>query len=474
MPELLCPICHDELVRLKCQNPECGFNDQFELRAIKDGNTKQVAAGLNSSGLSYIDRETDTLYILTDYTRYVFNTVRPTAQELEGLAALVRSEFSLSQKAFTTRSARELLMYFNKYDILPQIHASGAYPLLIYNSDNRLYFPYDGTPRSRFYRNFYYEGPALRPRMHGGVFDRWIESFRCKTDGDYAVLRTWVLSLFLQLEISWGRYPALLFVASDGSNVGKTESAVMISRIFGPLLTAYWNKGAMQDLDRCLVDGDNRFLLIDNLVAGSTQVIEDGRMSEYLTKHLLNTKRLYGSGSVKVPKTNLDILTANTPVLAPDLLERVLCVGLSSKRPKDSRWLDRWGEQKQQILEEGMAIVIKNSKKNISATASDDFRYSQWYTQTVRAVGGEPLLYPAAAPVGSPIDIILDQVMPDSGQMDMVAVIDELSSNPRRIARSFRDQVGEVNVAVVRKFIGRWSKFYEIVEKDGSTWISKR
>jgi hypothetical protein len=475
MATLHCPICNEELERLRCPNPECGFNEQYDLRATGDGGVARVAAGLNNSGNAYIDRETDTLYILTDYTRYVYNTVRPSAQDLEGLAAVIRSEFALSLKAFSTRSARELLMHFNKHDILPKIEASGTYPLLVANDDGKLVFPFNGSARSRYYRNYYYNGPPLTPQMHGGVFDRWIQSFRCKTDNDYEVLRTWVLSLFLQLEVNWGRYPALLLVAAEGSNVGKTESAVMLSRILGPLLPIYWKNDKMPDLDRCLIEGDNRFLLIDNLVAGSSGVIEDGRMSEYLTKSMLNTKRLYGGGSVKVPKTNVDILTANSPILAPDLLERVLCVGLSAARPKDARWLDRWGELRNSILEEGMAIVIKNSKKRVDAKPDDDFRHSQWYTQAAMAVGKAPVIYPADAPVGSPVDLILDRAMPeDQTRVSMEDAVEVLSTSPRRIARSFRDQVGTVTEKIVRKFITRWSKTYEIIEESEDTWITKK
>jgi hypothetical protein len=463
--ELKCPICGEILDNLKCPSEDCSFSERYTILR-EDTSLDEAIAQLGAMG-AYINVGLQTLVI----PGRTIDSVYPLDGERAAiLASFLRTTLGMTQRNMQANHALTLCHRMRNEDVgLPRVEKSGDYPLMDRVDGRLVYLGH------AIHKGYYYQGPRLTPQDHGGVFEKWIDSFRWASRQDRQLLRAWLLTLFAQRYVPPGRYPALLLGTHSGSSVGKTETANMISKIFGRMISRYWSPSVAKEADREMVSGEHRFFCADNLVADKSGVISGGHLSEFITRESFETKRLYSTGgTVRVEKPTVDILTANYPLLALDLLQRVVAVGLRS-RPVvgNGDWIGTWEAQRSEILEEGLWIVQENSKK--FGGASDctcgyaDFRYPLWYSLAVECAGEEFTPFPENGCVGCPLDIVLERL--DTENEPFQDIYQQIKSASGTAANLFKRQVGEFSEEKICGIIARWSKDFKVVEKDGVKWI---
>lgn len=464
--QLKCPICGEELDNLSCPGEDCSFSEDYTI--LRNSTTiDEVIQQLVSAG-AYINTNTETLIIpgKTADSRYLLS-----GEKAAMLASFLRTTFGMTQRTMQANTALSLLNRIrHEYTDIPWVETSGDYPLM-HRVDGHL--TYLGRT---IHNKYYYMGGKLTPQAHNGIFDEWVDTFRWATKEDRAILRAWLLSLFAQPEVPPGRFPALLLATYSGSSVGKTETATMISNIFGRMMSRFWSSKVAENADRELLSGEHRFFCADNLYPErNSNVIEGGLLSEFITKGAFESKRLYSTGgTVKIKKPTIDMLTANFPILALDLLQRVVVVGLVNKKVKgNGDWTGTWMARRKELLEEGMWIVQENSKN--SKVLKDytcgypDFRYPLWYSVAVECNGGVFNPYPSDSCISCPVDVIVD---PDEIVNRPVGeAIEVLQNIRRRASRIFIRQAGDLTEEKFCSIVRRWSKNYKIKEVNGEQWI---
>ena len=464
--QLKCPMCGEELDRLQCPGDNCTFNEDFSITPV-DRTIDEVIQQLISDG-AYINVNTETLIIpgKTVDSRFLLS-----GEKAAMLASFLRTTYGMTQRTMQAHTAMSLLNRVRHEDTsIPKAYTMGSYPLM-YRDNGKL--RYSGCT---FRNGYYYKGDRLSPQYHGGVFDEWVDTFRWATPEDRDILRAWLLSLFAQPEVPAGRFPALLLATYSGSSVGKTETANMISAIFGRMISRSWTAQTAEKIDRELLSGEHRFFCADNLVPTKRNgVIEDGQLSEYLTKGVVESKRLYSTGgTARINKPTIDILTANYPMLALDLLQRVVVVGLCNKPIKgNGDWIGQWKERRNEILEEGMHLIQENSD---NAKVLDDctcgypeFRYPLWYSVAVECNGGVFNPYPISGCVSSPLDEIMRNNSVESMRAEDLIPIINGDFSVR--ASSFRKQSGELTEDKLCSIVKRWSRCYSVEVEKGERWI---
>lgn len=463
--ELKCPMCGEALHKLACENPECSFSEDYTLLAnrttFEDIISTLVAAG------AYINKSTEVLVIPgeTVDSRFSLHTERAAS-----FASFLRTAFGFTSKAISTDTALACLHRIRQERTsIPKVYSVGDYPLMDRINGNLQHIG------ANIYKGYYYYGPELEPRDHGGIFEDWVDSFRWATEGGKQLLRAWLLSLFAQRMVQPGRFPALVLATYEGSSVGKTETANMISTIFGRMMWRFWDNNAAQNADRELLTGEHRFFCADNLVPSKRGIVEGGRLSEFITKGQWESKQLYSTGgTARATKTNVDILTANFPILSLDLLQRVVTVGLVNKPVEGSGdWVGYWAGRRRELLEEGLYIVQENSKNRPEVSdpmcGYSDFRYPHWYTIAVEC-SGELFSPYAERCVSSPLDIMVSDEVDDLSLEDFT---EEIKAAQGLVAKMFQRQVGNVTKKKVKSIIERWSTKFRLEEKENRTWIKR-
>ncbi|RLC87849.1 MAG: hypothetical protein DRJ03_04695 [Chloroflexi bacterium] len=475
-----CPVCQDELHNLKCENEECSFD---VLMVGDRAEPTLIVNGLANSGLCYIDKGIGLLVIKGPNFDLSCPLNSPASASVNMLHRYIITEFHLVERDWPMNSTRDLLNSLSKCKDFPSADFTGEGPMLVVRN-GKLVFPVTKHPATRFVSTtlgtYQYRGPVYKPQYHGGIVEEWLNSFRFVADDDKEILRQWVVSALIQDTYIAGGSPGLLLVGREGCNIGKSESAKMIGAIFGDVTSVTWQsrEDRNRNLDRELLGGQNKFLLIDNLSQKNIPVIDEPKLAAYLTKSKLTTKKLYGTGQEQTPKIVMDIITANSPVISPELLSRVLCVGLTNKKPKTINWVETWKQHKTKILEELMHIVITNwNKEPAKLNIPEDFRFTAWYAVTARALGlKELVLYPKESCVGSPLDVMIDQVLSatDDTEIRLSALPAELKALRTSTARLFKKQNPKITEEVIRMFLSRWSYLFDMVDEGDDTWIRLR
>ena len=477
-----CPVCGEELVKLKCENPDCSFAGLTpdQVGDSSDDLTEKVIGGLVQKGDCYINRTAGTLEVEGKNYKQSFSLNGPARNQIDFFHAYLLDRFSLRSKEWTANRTRELLSKLRDSDNFPVVDFSGDSPLLI-EEDGELVFPVTEHRSSRFIQTtlgvYYYTGPVYKPRRHKDISEKWLDSFRFVSEDDKQILKQWIVGALLQDCYTAGGAPALMFVGREGCNIGKSESAKMVGLIFGDVASMTWEtkEDKNRNIDRELLGGNHKFLLIDNLAQKNIPVIDEPKLAAYLTRAKLSTKRLYGSGQLQAPKVILDIITANSPIISPELLSRVVCVGLTNKKPKTVNWVEKWKKNKQKIIEEFMFDAMLNWANNRAKTAPDDFRFTGWYAAVSRAIGRRLTLYPAESCVGSPLDLMLESVFMDGKEeVEAAEAIPQLKTLRTGTARLFRKQNPLIDKGTIRMFLDRWSYSYETIEEGDNLWIKPK
>lgn len=406
---LFCPRCRQPMDGRKCTNTNCDITDVDHVpRQASDTDPAAVLAGLAGTGRVLFDLSSESLIIRgapnMPVTPVSVNT--PDSGAFATVAHFVATVLGYSPDQYKPDKARSLLSYIhqNGPDPLPTVTETGDYPCLMHDQkDDSLYFPVISTDLSRLMGSSLYTGVPLTPQDHGGLFEQWLSSFRCATPEDKEVLRAWCVGALLQRLIPSGGFPGLL-IAAHTNGAGKTATAEMLSAILGQCLNVYWP--SIRDEEsfmRKVLGGRRRFVLVDNMTPeGNECVIDASSLAAMMTRGEFVVKKLYVStGSISCANRYLYILTANQPMLSPELLSRVVILSLDKGAGFSLNWISSWTARRTQLLEDMMFYCISRWAQGPLDISDRAFRFPEWWGTVTRVLRVRPTLRSARPAVES-------------------------------------------------------------------------
>jgi len=308
--------------------------------------------------------------------------------------------------------------------IVPHVAIVGHRPMLLEDPDGQLYFPQVSTLQSRFFHGkkvrdphtkeptqmvTLYQGPPLTPQDHGGLFERFLSTFRCVDEDNRHVLRSWCYAAMVAHLVPEGQFPALI-IASNDFGAGKTTVAECLMELFGGGLSVLAKQlTKTEDFMRMVMTEGTGFLLADNLRNEGGRVIDDSDLAALITMKDFSTKTLFKtSGSYTVPNRLNVLLTANQPMFSPELLSRMMVATL--RKPTEAEleqaraeaelagekrsWKEIWLEQRFEIVEDLMWHVIQNWNQGPFGAPNCKTRFVDWWRVASRALRAAPMVTP--------------------------------------------------------------------------------
>jgi len=401
----------------------------------------------------------------------------PDHRQAEQLALVIRRMLGFAPKQYDQQAAKVLLdhIHQNGPAPIPVVSHVGDFPCLMHNAaDDSLYFPALTSDLSRLMGTYYYTGAPLIPQDHGGLFEKWLSTFRCATPEDTDVLRAWCIGAMLQQLVPSGGFPALL-IAAHNNGAGKTATAEMLSAILGRCLNVYWP--SMRDEEgfmRKVVGGGCRLVLIDNMVPEKGErMIDASNLASMITRARFTLKKLYVSyGSITAENRYLYILTANQPMLSPELLSRVVLLSLDSTRAFSTNWVTTWAARRQQLLEDLMWTCVQGWRGGAREIQDRTYRFPEWWLAVARVLGRAPSLRSCRPAVRSCYSWAVERLLGVSNRSEI-----ELSraardlNNPRNGmgAKSILQQQRVTEKVLLEEL--SWTDDWEIVNKEGGVWL---
>lgn len=477
----VCPFCKEPLDGTKCNNVCCDLTDISELIGrSREDSPEAILKGLAGTGKVYYDTATKTV-VLRGYEGQAstyFQTTGGLLPSVVALARFVQQELSYSPSQYSKQKASDLLLHVNQGGPgpLPQVAYTGDYPMMFESEDKKaLLFPNICTPLSRFIGDYLYTGRAVTPKNHNGLFERWLASFRCATEADRDVLRCWCVGAMMQSIVPPGGVPGLLIAAHDNGS-GKTASANMLGSIFGGCMTVFWSKRTDEtSFVRTIMGASRRIALIDNLsTEGKEQVIEASNLASIMTESQLTTKKLYSStGAVEVENRFLYILTANAPMLSPELFSRVAILSLEKSVTSSMNWIETWTAQRWEILEDLMWYCETQWPKGDVIGIDVSCRFNDWNRIVARVTQRAPV-YRSKDPaieslyVGATLRVFRSMHYTEPILLSrLVYLMESMRMGPMK--QALRQQ--RITTELLKAELSTSDKFV-LEDKEGDTWVT--
>ncbi len=156
-----------------------------------------------------------------------------------------------------------------------------------------------------------------------------------------------------------GRRPAFVFTSDHGRASGKTETALMISRVAGGAITIDESEDWENAKSRLLSDESlsKRCILIDNL----KKKMSRGSIEGAITAPYIDGKRMYHGQFTRTNRLTW-LITANAPVLSRDLAQRsvIIKIGGQCHGTDFVDWVDDFFENKRAALISDVLALLRS------------------------------------------------------------------------------------------------------------------
>lgn len=481
---LVCPHCQATLTKPVCD--ECQ-TDIRELFMPKRKGTQEICEILAQAG-GFIDRSTRNLVIPGSDVWGYFSmaTARYSNTDRELLCEYVRDLSGMALKQWGKNDAQRFLfdIYRKEPAVLPKINHIGDKPQLFLHENGELIWPFTtDTLPGRMWEygseGLFYTGPILRPRPTG-AFEQFLAECRCEHSEDRDVLRQWMRTAVCPSLLTPGQFPLLLLCAR-GHGAGKSTTADVIGMLLGGALSVYWkDQYTIDDLNRQLMDPQNRLLIIDNIRPAPGQLVFDSSMlAHFITQKELTVKQLYHStGAVRVPARYQFIGTANHPQFSGELLSRcTVCTLTSVDESKTHRWMQTWTERRVELLEDLLFTTMENWKKGPLGPLAERYRFEDWQELAQRLDQQQPVVIPRTSMARSPLELMLIELWeqfryPDRVQWEKIEAF--LRNAQTGTAAVVKNQLANDWREITNDLYSYHSQFCGVLDESGQRWIYRR
>ncbi len=478
-----CPECGRELVNGRCEDPDCrAVVQQPAVRWQDPEQLTQLFSALSRHADAFVLPLRGALVFPGCTAPFYVQLTAASQAELQQATYLVRRAVGLRDQQWTEAHTRMLLCHIAKSPPetvgMSYIESVGAIPFVQFSSEGRPYFPnlaLEGA--SRRLGTHYYTGPVLSPKRNG-AFDKFLDSVRCADAENRRALHDWLIGQLLYGRLKPGGAPALLLCA-DQSGIGKTETAKAIGHILGGATMQEWSSlSSMDGLKRRLLDDRVCVLVIDNLApkAMDQSITHYADLASLITSDAIQTKTLYAHGETQKVNRVAYIITANTPLLTPELQSRNVVVTLGPAVKRQPNWLAQVCEQRVAIVEDMLAEIIDNWQIVLDQSIETDLRWDSWAVTVAHVTGELPRLQRGQSALIDPFDWVLEQIWedPDSRRCEIGVIIQRLALP--RVRRRYGAVLGQQHVST--QFLeellksGRLHR-YGLIEEGNTKWVDR-
>jgi len=476
--QLICPSCQEPLEGSFCKNDLCDFKGDV---STKFKNTEMidplsVLKGLAGTGRVHYDPVSESFILrgAIDMPTFAVRLAGESPVKVSQFAEHVRYWLKYTPRQYSARHAEKTLLFACQtgHAPIPTIAWAGDYPILQHSREtDLLYFPSIISDSSRVMGTFLYTGAPVTATDHNGLFDQWLATFRCATPGDREVLRAWCIGAMCQSMIPNGGVPGLLIVAHD-NGAGKTASADMLAAIFGGSLNVYWASENEEAFTRKVLGGRKRLVLIDNLVAeGNTRTVNSSTLASLMTRAELTVKRLFVSaGTATCDNRFLYLLTANAPMMSPELLSRVIVLSLDKQVTSSPDWIKTWAKQRIALLEDLMWYCTTRWRDGPGPATEVTSRFPLWDMVVARVSRRVPTLRGTRPAIVSCYSWVASQALL-AGHVSGVpiSVVLKIMRSDRRAATASLLQQQTLSEDMLEKEL-RTMDEVEVYDKGGVPW----
>lgn len=479
-----CDECGQELIRNRCCNKDCGHYDPPK-GGLDDAELEHIVASMSLAGNCYYFKPDESLVFTGVRATQRISVTGPSQMGLQFLLDRVVDITGRPDREINPTLGRRLLRMIHDLPkdnpALPWVESVGNWPVLQQGESEwaRPHWPeINKSDRLRYLQaGYYYTGPAVVPER-SGAFDEWLSSTRCADGENRQTLKEWLLGTMLVRWYLPGSAPALLLCATQ-SGIGKTETAKAIGALLGGFIEINWNHAPGEEaLHRRIMAAGNRMVLVDNLSPKSTSrsMLDFGELAALFTRGELTVKTLYNTtGSTGQKNYYSYVLTANVPLLTPELLNRCAVVTLSDAQPRTPGWLQWSIGQRERIMADMLATIIEDWTEP-AAALEEDLRWDTWGRAITCVTGQEPKLQRGHSALIQPFDWLLTRlwINPMSNKERLVDILAYL--NDPKIQSRYQSILGqdEPTYEAVKIKLQRVTKDYALEVIDGAEWVVRR
>ena len=185
-----------------------------------------------------------------------------------------------------------------------------------------------------------------------------------------------------------GCRPAFIFTSEHGYGVGKTETAKLICSLWGGAVELN-EKDSWDKIQRAMMNDDiigRRCMLLDNLKSH----MNHGGLESLITSSDVSGHVMY-HGYRKRPNFYTVFMTANTPQLSRDLIDRCVMIRLG-KHQHNADWKE-WAiyfhqERRDQFVSDALGLLMGEGKCEIPHHQLD--RWATWETNVLSKFASGP------------------------------------------------------------------------------------
>lgn len=413
-----CGQCGHDLIKGRCRNQECDAHVSGGSGVDRD-TLLHILAAMAKDGTCYYHAPSESVVLAGVRADQVISCNAPTQMALQFLLDRVIDITGRPDREITPALGRRLLTTARELDeesaILPYVTSVGRWPVLQYGEmkwDRPCWPDISKSSRLRYLqKGYFYKGPVVVPKQTG-AFERWLATVRCVDDENRQTLREWLLGTILVNWFDPGSAPALLLCATK-SGIGKTETAKAIGALLGGFVEVDWTHVPTADsLHRRIMADCNRMVLIDNLSPKTTSrsLMDFSELASLITRGALSVKTLFKTtGNTAQPNVYSYVITANLPLLTPELLNRCAVVTLGDSVERVPGWLQGTVARRDQIMADMLHIAISNWNAP-EQRLIDDIRYDSWARAVGCVTGQEPKLQRGRSALIQPWDWLISRL----------------------------------------------------------------
>jgi hypothetical protein len=193
-----------------------------------------------------------------------------------------------------------------------------------------------------------------------------------------------------------------------------------------------------------------------------------------MTESQLTTKKLYSStGAVEVENRFLYILTANAPMLSPELFSRVAILSLEKSITSSMNWIETWKAQRWEILEDLMWYCETQWPKGDVIGIDVSCRFNDWNRIVARVTQRAPV-YRSKDPaieslyVGATLRVFRSMHYTDPILLSrLVYLMESMRMGPMK--QALRQQ--RITTELLKAELSTSDKFV-LEDTEGDTWVT--
>jgi len=487
-----CDSCGGRAINGDCIDRDCSAYVEKNV-VLSEQELQQITAALSNDGKCFFYDPEKAMVFINNRESLSVPVFKAQSLTLDFFCDRIKQATGCVDKKVTRGVLRQLLHYAASLDkdnrLLPVVNTMGACPILQPGEDKwtRPWFPdFDQDTKARYMKLgdvwMYYRGAPIKPKATGAL-DEFLATVRCADDENRQTLKEWLIGALLPNWYQPGGAPALLLCATD-RRTGKTETAKALGYLLGGYTSVEWGSNSNLDyLRRRIMDDRNRTLIIDNLAPSGQRMgmTHFASLAELITSTNLAVIKMHNSqGEVVKPNYATFIITANTPLLTPELVDRCSVVTLSNRVPRRTHWLEDAKRDAPVILADALAYIMDNWDRDVDTWNSLEFeanRFDSWAESVARVTGVVPQAQRGEIALIQPMDWLLDQLWENTSvkryTFDMI--LDMLTD--RRILQQYSAVLGQEKVTREGfiETLNTVCKDFNYVEDDkGQAWVEVR